>query len=167
MLTGGLIENLSPSLSLASLNEVAMYSAYLATVVCEREEVQYQTWNIYVYKLTVLTDWRFLHRRNNPSNKKIWHSREKWGKSDHKNLRPIRPQRLIVSDLWEICVQLSPHLREQWLANFSQLFLVRMVFAQDSSKRWVEAKTILRRSKTRAETEISESKKCPRFLPRY
>ena len=43
ILTGGLIENLSPSLSLASLNEVAMYSAYLATVVCEREEVQYQT----------------------------------------------------------------------------------------------------------------------------
>ena len=102
MPTGGLIENLSPSLSLASLNEVAMYSAYLATVVCEREEVQYQTWNIFVYKLTVLTDWRFLHRRNNPSNKKIWHSREKWGKSDHKNLRPIRPQRLIVSVLWEI-----------------------------------------------------------------
>ena len=31
--TLGLIENLSPSLSLASLNEVAIYSAYLATVV--------------------------------------------------------------------------------------------------------------------------------------
>ena len=33
IVTLGLIENLSPSLSLASLNEVAIYSAYLATVV--------------------------------------------------------------------------------------------------------------------------------------
>ena len=62
IITKGLIENLSPSLSLASLNEVAMYSAYLATVLCEREEVQYQTWNMgdmVIFKIQQQTGLKF------------------------------------------------------------------------------------------------------------
>lgn len=42
-LTLGLTEKSSPSLSLASLNEVARYSAYLETVVWDLLEVQYHT----------------------------------------------------------------------------------------------------------------------------
>ena len=88
LITKGLIENLSPSLSLASLNEVAMYSAYLATVLCEREEVQYQTWKrngTWLYLIfSNKQDWSFMlfrswksnwltlsiHHKNNPRNKK-------------------------------------------------------------------------------------------------
>ena len=44
LLTGGLTEKFSPSLSLASLNEVARISAYFVMVVWERLEVQYHTW---------------------------------------------------------------------------------------------------------------------------
>ena len=43
--TLGFIENFSPNLSLASLNEVAIYSAYLATVVWDLLDVQYHTCN--------------------------------------------------------------------------------------------------------------------------